>query len=201
MERFGDSLGSVEGLTDATGALLGKAHYQAFGGGALPEKSRFGFTGREFDPETGLYYYRARYYDPQLGRLISEDPIRFEAGETNLQRYVGNGPTYARDPSGLMLEYSSMKEVGKAGAIGATLQGSATEIVLLSQTEAGLNLAAIGLLFAPDYITSTFRARTYSFITSLLAKMGAGVAALILDHETQWTNQRQRDLLVLGNYG
>jgi RHS repeat-associated protein len=40
--------------------------------------------GRELDRETGLYYYRARYYDPKVGRFISEDPIGFSAGDTNL---------------------------------------------------------------------------------------------------------------------
>ncbi len=37
------------------------------------------------------------------GRLecFSEDPIGFEAGDSNLYRYVGNGPTNATDPTGL----------------------------------------------------------------------------------------------------
>jgi RHS repeat-associated protein len=61
----------------------------------------YGYTGREFDKETGLQYNRARYYDPKLGRWISQDPIGFAAGDTNLYRYVGNSPTNATDPSGL----------------------------------------------------------------------------------------------------
>ncbi len=36
-----------------------------------------------------------------LDRFLSEDPIGFEAGDANLQRYVGNGPTNLVDPSGL----------------------------------------------------------------------------------------------------
>ncbi len=61
----------------------------------------FAFTGREYDPETGLYFYRARYYDPSTGRFISEDPIGFSAGDTNLSRYVFNSPTNYVDPFGL----------------------------------------------------------------------------------------------------
>jgi hypothetical protein len=38
--------------------------------------------------------------DAQLG-LISEDPIGFAAGDTNVARYVGNGVTTSADPSGL----------------------------------------------------------------------------------------------------
>lgn len=40
-------------------------------------------------------------YDTAVGRWLSEDPILFEAGDTNLARFVGNGPTNAIDPSGL----------------------------------------------------------------------------------------------------
>ncbi len=41
-------------------------------------------------------------YDPTIGRWISEDPIGFEAADPNLYRYVGNNPTNATDPSGLI---------------------------------------------------------------------------------------------------
>ncbi len=36
------------------------------------------------------------------GRWISKDPIGFAAGDSNLYRYVGNSPTNAADPSGLV---------------------------------------------------------------------------------------------------
>src|SRR5213078_4888698 len=62
---------------------------------------RYKYTGRELDTETSLQYNRARYYDPRIGRWTSEDPKGFGAGDRNLYRYVGNGPTDAVDPSGL----------------------------------------------------------------------------------------------------
>jgi hypothetical protein len=40
-------------------------------------------------------------YDPTVGQFIGEDPIGFEAGDSNLRRYVGNSPTNLTDPSGL----------------------------------------------------------------------------------------------------
>ncbi len=46
-------------------------------------------------------WYRARWYDGETGRFVSEDPISFSAGDTNLNRYVGNGPVNGTDPSGL----------------------------------------------------------------------------------------------------
>ena len=50
---------------------------------------------------TGLYYYRARYYQATFGRFVSEDPIEFSGGDTNLYVYVGNSPTNFSDETGL----------------------------------------------------------------------------------------------------
>ena len=60
----------------------------------------YGFTGRERNTESDLQYNRARYYDAATGRWLSQDPIGFDAGDTNLHRYVGNQPTTLTDPSG-----------------------------------------------------------------------------------------------------
>lgn len=48
----------------------------------------------------GLQYNRDRMYISSSGRWLSEDPSGFSAGDPNLMRYVGNGPTNGRDPSG-----------------------------------------------------------------------------------------------------
>jgi hypothetical protein len=40
-------------------------------------------------------------YDPTVGRWLMEDPLGFDAGDYNLERYVGNAPTDGTDPSGL----------------------------------------------------------------------------------------------------
>jgi RHS repeat-associated protein len=39
-------------------------------------------------------------FSPSLGRWLQQDPIGFDAGDSNLYRYVGNGPTDRNDPSG-----------------------------------------------------------------------------------------------------
>ena len=36
--------------------------------------------------------YRARYYNATLRRFISEDPIGFLGGQSNLYAYVGDDP-------------------------------------------------------------------------------------------------------------
>jgi RHS repeat-associated protein len=63
---------------------------------------RYGYSGTTTDPLTGLVGDDARQYDPALGRWTSDDPIGFGGGDANLARYVGNGPTNATDPSGLL---------------------------------------------------------------------------------------------------
>ena len=115
-----DHLGSVRdvavcvsGITSVSNHLVYSAFGQVLsetpGGPQLP----FAFTGRELDRETGQYYYRARYYDAAVGRFLSEDPIGFRAGDANLSRYVGNGPTIAADPSGLQAPVVAPKDVAQ----------------------------------------------------------------------------------------
>ncbi len=99
-----DHLGTVRTLLDNEGNCIRDLVFSAWG--EITDDSNpslafpFAFTRREYDPETGLYFYRARYYDPSTGRFISEDPIGFSAGDTNLSRYVFNSPTNFRDPDG-----------------------------------------------------------------------------------------------------
>jgi RHS repeat-associated protein len=77
------------------------------------------------DGETGLYYYRARYYDPTMGRFISEDPLGFGAGDTNLYRYVGNSSTMATDPTG---EFANVAAGAGFGALFGGLGALANDI-------------------------------------------------------------------------
>jgi RHS repeat-associated protein len=98
-----DRQGTVKDLIDNGGNVIEHLTYDSFGklSNASTTGFRYGYTGREQDSETGLDYYRARYYDASNGRFISEDPISFAAGDTNIYRYVGNSPTNGTDPSGL----------------------------------------------------------------------------------------------------
>jgi RHS repeat-associated protein len=84
---------------DAYGQIVSQTNPQTHL--AATNKIRFGYTGQIWDADAKLYYYRARWYDPHIGKFTSEDPLGFGAGDTNVQRYVGNSPTNATDPSGL----------------------------------------------------------------------------------------------------
>jgi len=76
----------------------------------------FLFTARPFDPDTALQNNLHRWYDPAVGRWVSEDPIRFQADDTNLYRYVHNWAAAARDPYRLVtvLGIRGLDETGLA---------------------------------------------------------------------------------------
>lgn len=97
-----DALGSTLALADSNGSIQTQYTFDPFGNNSVsgsPTNNIFTYTGRELDA-ANLYYYRARYYSPVLQRFISQDPIGFEGGDTNLYAYVHNGPTVTKDPSG-----------------------------------------------------------------------------------------------------
>src|SRR5207248_6178303 len=120
-----DALGSTLALADGIGAVQTEYSYEPFGtamtvtGGSGNE---LGYTGREEDG-TGLYYYRARYYHPDLQRFISEDPLEFAAGDTNLYVYVDNSPTDFVDPSGLYAIVDDILFTAGGGVVGLIGQG------------------------------------------------------------------------------
>ena len=98
-----DHLGSTNGLANSSGSVTSSTNYDSFGNATNTSfPTRYQYTGREFDSFTGLHYYRNRWYDAQLGRFISEDPIGFAGGDTNLFAYAWNNTQNWTDPSGLI---------------------------------------------------------------------------------------------------
>jgi RHS repeat-associated protein len=45
------------------------------------------FDGLGLETDDNLYYEQARRFDPSKGRWLSQDPMGFEAGDSNLFRY------------------------------------------------------------------------------------------------------------------
>ncbi len=118
-----DHLTSVTALTAHEGSTIQTTQYNPFGSTQSTigsSSNQLSFTGREKDVDTSLYYYRARYYDPELGRFISEDPLRFQAG-INFYAYVGNNPINANDPSGLEIAITGHR-VGGIGPMHTAIQ-------------------------------------------------------------------------------
>ena len=100
-----DRQGSVREVVDNSGDVVDSIDYDGYGNISNETDSsyrgRYAYTGRELDVETGLQYNRARYYDGATGRWTSQDPLGFDAGDSNLYRYVSNQPLSLSDPSGL----------------------------------------------------------------------------------------------------
>lgn len=99
-----DHLGSTHELADDTGSVINHFIFDSFGNlteraGAFRD-TRYLFTGREWDSEIETYYYRTRHYDATFGEFISEDWLRFAAGDANIYRYVVNNPLSFSDPTG-----------------------------------------------------------------------------------------------------
>jgi RHS repeat-associated protein len=98
-----DILGSTLALTDSSGTTQTSYLYDPFGNIAVSGQASsnpYQFTGRENDG-TGLDYYRARYYSPTTQRFVSQDPLDFDAGDTDLYEYAGDSPVSLNDPEGL----------------------------------------------------------------------------------------------------
>lgn len=105
-----DALGSTESLTDESATKTDEYAYGAFG--KILEQTGstenpFGWVGElgYYREPDGRYDLRAREYEEAIARFLSEDPLRFDAGDENLYRYVRNNPTNAVDPSGLQVDH------------------------------------------------------------------------------------------------
>ena len=105
-----DRLGSVRLVFDNSGTITGARDYAGFGAITASSGSgldRYAFAGMSWDPTLGMYGTPAggRWLDPASGRWTAQDPAGFATGDPNLFRYVGNAPTTATDPSGLLKFY------------------------------------------------------------------------------------------------
>ncbi|MGE0324536.1 MAG: RHS repeat domain-containing protein, partial [Polyangiaceae bacterium] len=110
--ELGDHLGSTSIVLDkATGELVQKSTYQAYGGSESDYRPArwkhfredYRFTGKEEDTEVGLIYFGKRFLNPLLNRWISADPLAVHGlgSDPNLYAYVRGTPTRSVDPLGL----------------------------------------------------------------------------------------------------
>ncbi|MBM3995955.1 MAG: RHS repeat-associated core domain-containing protein, partial [Planctomycetes bacterium] len=91
---------------------------------APTERGRYAFTGRVRDDDVEMQGHHARWYDYTIGKWISQDPLGFDAGDSNLYRYVNNQVTVTTDASGFQPGFNSFYENGtktrvkKSGSVG-----------------------------------------------------------------------------------
>ncbi len=109
-----DTLGNITSLISSAGVVQERYLYDPYGSVTVSDASyvarpanassyawRYLFQGNRIDTTTGWYAVRNRDYIPAEGRWAERDPLSYAAGDMNLYRFVGNGPTYAVDISGL----------------------------------------------------------------------------------------------------
>jgi RHS repeat-associated protein len=107
-----DNLGSIAVITDATGAVVQRDGYDAWGkrrfatgadGDPPTSQMTRGFTGQEELFDVGLVHLNGRIYDPLLARMMSADPMvpdPLNGQAWNRYSYVVNNPLAFTDPSG-----------------------------------------------------------------------------------------------------
>jgi RHS repeat-associated protein len=169
-----DRNGNVTHLTNASGSIVEKYKYDAFGAVTMYDgqgnlltngtayNNRFLFTGREYAATYAgtyiaafnFYEYRARAYNPKLGRFMSEDPKGFDAGDYNLFRYCHNDPLDLTDPMGLFqIQPGDMLPNGQNVLVNLGAFGSAIPVIVpldaskmeaLAKGATGIQLGLLG---------------------------------------------------------
>lgn len=101
-----DGLGSVVGLTSASGTDLNSYSYDSYGNilsEVVTVPNVFEYLGSYGVVATSaqLITTRNRAYDPSTGEFITTDPTGLNGGTANVREYAANDPTNLVDPSGL----------------------------------------------------------------------------------------------------
>ena len=105
-----DHLGSTSTLTDASGSVIARERYSAFGErrrGEMPLTTDQLYTSQQYNSLSGLYHYSdgksaGRFYDPLLARFVMADSITPGKGSIALNRYAyaNDSPIVFSDPTG-----------------------------------------------------------------------------------------------------
>ena len=131
----GNSLGSVIGITDASGNVIETYQYSAYGeplifnsAGSQISTSLIGnpymFAGMRYDEEGGLYHTQYRQYSSKIGRFLSRDPVR----SINPYVYAESNPINLVDPLGLWVKVPGKKDIWMAEKDGDKLETLATTV-------------------------------------------------------------------------
>ncbi len=190
-----DGLGSVRGLTDASGGMVERLDYSAFGRSLGASSRAYGFTG-EPRIAAGLGYHRARWLDFGAGRFLSVDAftgIRNQPATLNRYVYSQQIPSSLVDPSGLfsvgLAELSIVNGIRSAlvsiqgGIGGLLLQGAERKGDLSLQDVlfanilpillSGLVVSGLALLGFARFILQVLKSGSPSSIIRLTTRLSA----------------------------
>jgi RHS repeat-associated protein len=158
-----DSVGSVQVVTNAAGAVVARHDYMPFGDEWVvrPDAQPLRFAGKERDLETGLDYFGARYYGSRLGRFTGVDPV-YDVGPSladpqrwNRYSYSLNNPYRYTDPDGRLVQEVTVVVVTATKAAGAGFV-----VVAGSGAGIGIALAGGGFLVANEWQASAKNSET-----------------------------------------
>jgi RHS repeat-associated protein len=109
-----DLVGSPVAATDASGTIVWRESYRAYGdrltnrpdNGTVTDRNGLHFSNKKTEALKGgatMSYFGARYYDPAIGRFLSVDPMYFSEASIhsfNRYAYANNNPYRFVDPDG-----------------------------------------------------------------------------------------------------
>jgi RHS repeat-associated protein len=199
---YKDHLGSLDIITDATGAIVtngGEMSFDAFGqrrdainwqdmsssvitagfgvfsnSGLGPVTTR-GYTGHEMADEVGIIHMNGRIYDPKLGRFLQADPFVQEPHWTqslNRYSYGFNNPLNGTDPSGYIF---GIDDLFVAIAVYAVSTIAAKADIPLLSTVANIVGCAYG------YCTASSFGNGYGSTGSFSAGLKAGAMSYLAE--------------------
>ena len=111
-----DITGTILGIADESGALVGKYSYTAYGKCTITQNvnniatiNPFRFKCYYYDAESGMYYCHTRYLVPEWGRWLNFDHCAYlqlaNVNEMNLFAYCSNNPIMYSDPEGTRIKW------------------------------------------------------------------------------------------------
>jgi len=123
---YKDHLGSITAITNATGTVVERRSFDAWGRLRNPDNWNYtniptmtilerGYTGHEHLFGFGLINMNGRMYDPLIGRMLSPDPYVPNATNTqdfNRYTYARNNPLKYTDPDGEWIHIPIMAAIG-----------------------------------------------------------------------------------------
>lgn len=119
----GDRLGSLDVVTNTSGAVLARYALDPWGRRTVTagtDITNFGYAGHRWQAASSLSLTLYRGYDAELGRWISEDPAG-RADGPNLYLYAVNQPTRRIDPLGDTSQCCSCSVQVKCRPVGALI--------------------------------------------------------------------------------
>lgn len=173
-----DRLQTSRNIIDDNGQLVHHATLSLFGvqyeTSGAGDGEQYSFTNREIENVTGQYYYRARYYDPNVGRFVSRDPQVFEAGDSNLYRYVFNRPNTFTDPYGQVIfaESAILQRIQLAQAAIVRCLGKA---VFTNLAEGGVYLLLTSVGATPLGPSNVYIGQAQDFVVRFSQHSASGV--------------------------